>query len=282
MLQLRNALPTQRRLRVLPLRAHNRGSPTPARTPPMPDPTPDLPPDRIHLRDYLIEAEIGAFAAEHGSRQRLRFTLEAGLSRRSAGAGDDVDRVLSYDILVAAVQGGLAERRFDLLEALAEDIAARVLAHSGVAVVAVTVEKLDRVPGALGVSITRSAGGQGRAGRGKAAPALPVLGPGVPDALPQGGAVIVPDAPGLPLPDGGDPAQLALLALDQQAWAIAARLGLGVAASRTELEAAAVAGVAVVWAPARMVREAKDLAPGQRGDPAELARWLTKRFSPDA
>ena len=233
-----------------------------------------LQPDRIHLRDHLVDEEIGAFAAERDRRQRLRFSVEAELARRGAGADDEVDRVLSYDVLVEAVAAGLAAKRFDLLEALAEDIATRILSHPAAAAVTVTIEKLDRVPGALGVTIRRAQGEVMAARRG--AVAVPVLRQGAP--LPPGPMVLVPDAPGLPLPEAGDPVQLALLALDQGAWALAARLGLGVAATRTELEAAAAEGRAVVWAPARMVREARDLPPEDRARPEALAGWLERRL----
>ena len=50
---------------------------------------------------------------------------------------------------------GLADRRYDLLETLAERIAAQVLTYPQAAEVTVTIEKLDRVPGALGVTLTR-------------------------------------------------------------------------------------------------------------------------------
>lgn len=235
-------------------------------------------PDRIHLRDHLVEAEIGAFAGERDRRQRLRFTVEAALTGSTQAAGDDVDRVLSYDVLVAAVADALADRRFDLVEALAEDIAARVLGHPQAGAVRVTVEKLDRVPGALGVTILRQRGEARAADRPM--PQVPVLRQDAApqDTPPQGAAILVPDAPGLPLPATGDPVQLALLALDQGAWALAGRLGLEVAATRTEMEAAAEAGRAVVWAPARMVREASDLAGADRAQPEVLARWLAARL----
>lgn len=236
--------------------------------------------DRIHLRDHLVAVEVGAFADERDRTQRLRFHLDAALDRAGLGAGDEVDRVLSYEILVAAVRDSLAERRFDLLEALAEAIAARVLRHPGVASVRVTVEKLDRVSGTLGVTITRAAA-RTPATQREDKPVPSVLGPE--DwrrnrSRPLEAAILVPEAPGLPLPQDGDSDQIALLALDQGAWSLAGRLGLAVAATRTELQAAAAAGVTVVWAPARMVREASDLAPADRTRPEALARWLARRL----
>lgn len=228
-------------------------------------------PDRIHLRDYVVSAEIGAFQSERGSSQRLRFAIEAALSAPVTGADDQVDRILSYDVLTDAVRDALADRRYDLVETLAERIAAQVLVQPMVTEVSVTVEKLDRGPGALGVTLVRR---QGRETVAAAAARPDVLFRGAPVAVPPGPLVIVPDAPRLPLPHGGDARRIALLALDQAAWALAGQLGLTVADSRTEIDWAAASGLAVVWAPARMVADVSDLP----ADPQVLAPWLAERL----
>lgn len=224
-------------------------------------------PDRIHLRDHVVTAEIGAFQSERGADQRLRFAIEATLAQPVEGADDRVDRVLSYDVLTDAVRDALAERRYDLVETLAERIAAQVLAQPRAAAVTVTVEKLDRGPGALGVTLTRR---QGRVAAATRTVHPDLLFMGADAALPGGALVVVPDAPRLPVPQGGDGRRIALLALDQAAWALAGRLGLSVADSRTEIDWAAGQGAAVVWAPARMVADDPRLPP----DPQVLALWL--------
>ena len=228
-------------------------------------------PDRIHLRDHVVSADIGAFHSERGRPQRLRFAIEAELSEPVIGADDHVDRILSYDVLTDAVKDGLADRRYDLLETLAERIAAQVLIHPRAARVSVTIEKLDRGPGALGVTLVRRAG---RVDAATEAPRPVVLLAGLPVALPSGSVVVVPDAPGLPVPQGGDQRRIALLGLDQAAFALAGRLGLDVAHSRTELDWAAGAGRPVVWAPARMAADVPNLP----ADPAVLALWLADRL----
>lgn len=228
-------------------------------------------PDRIHLRDYLVSVEIGAFQTERGHPQRLRFNIDVDLATHVVGVNDEVDRILSYDILTGAVAAGLADRRYDLLETLAEKIAAQVLAHPRAAQVSVSVEKMDRIPGALGVTLVR------RQARVEADPVLApirVLFHGRDVELPPGALVLVPDAPGLPLPQGGNAREIALLALDQAAWALAGRLGLTVADNRTELDWAATEGRAVVWAPTRMLRDVAGLA----ADPQAAAFWLAERL----
>ncbi|MBP6678809.1 MAG: dihydroneopterin aldolase, partial [Paracoccus sp.] len=135
----------------------------------------------------------------------------------------------------------------------------------------ITVEKLDRVPGALGVTLVRR---QARVEAQEMGAPIRVVFHGADLTLPQGAVALVPDAPGLPLPQGGNPREIELLALDQAAWALAGHLGLTVADSRTELDWAATEGRAVVWAPARMVRDVAGLPP----EPHALALWLAERL----
>ncbi|WP_347138303.1 dihydroneopterin aldolase [Paracoccus sp. SSK6] len=230
-------------------------------------------PDRIHLRDHITQAEIGAFQSERGRTQRLRFSLTVDL-RDPVDAGDDhVDRILSYDVLVQAVDTALADQRYNLVETLAERIAAEVLAHPQAARIVVTVEKLDRGPGALGITISRDAGRMAVAAQHW--PVRMVV--GQPAMLPEGAVVLLPEAPAGPVPQGGDPRRLALLALDQAAWILAATLGVEVAETRTELDAAIRDERPVVWAPARLAVEAPGVAP----EAPALAFWLAPRLSAD-
>lgn len=230
-------------------------------------------PDRIHLRDYVVSAEIGAFQTERGQTQRLRFNIEVELAQHVTGVDDEVDRILSYDVLTGAVAAGLADRRYDLLETLAEMIAAQVLAHPRAAQVSVTIEKLDRIPGALGVTILRR---QPKVRAARADAAIRVIFHGAEIALPQGGLALIPDDLGLPLPKAAAHGrEIALLALDQAAWVLAGRLGLTVADSRTELDWAASEGRAVVWAPMRMARDVADLP----AEPQALAIWLATKLN---
>lgn len=229
------------------------------------------PADRIHLRDYIVAADIGAFQTERGHDQRLRFNLTVELSLPVKGVNDEVDRILSYDILTGAIASGLSDRRYNLLETLAEKIAAQVLDHPRAALVEITIEKLDRVPGALGVTLVR------RAARVEAetdAIAPSVLFHACDGDLPDGPLVIVPDAPGLPLPSGGNERRIALLAMDQAAWALAGRLELHVADSLTELNWAMSEGQRVVWAPYRMTSDEAGLP----ADPHALTFWLATRL----
>lgn len=232
-------------------------------------------PDRIHLRDHVVSTDIGAFQSERGRNQRLRFALSVDLRADVSGAGDEVDRILSYDVLTQAIDTALADQRYNLVETLAERIAAEVLAHPAAARIEVTVEKLDRGPGALGITISRDAA---RVAAAPPRPPVDLLVWAAPAQLSPGAVVIVPGVGTAPDAGGATGAtaarRIALLALDQAAWALADMLGLEIAETRTELDAAIQARLAVVWAPARLAADAPEA--GDR--PEQMAFWLAGRL----
>ncbi|MDB6177038.1 dihydroneopterin aldolase [Paracoccus sp. Z330] len=230
-------------------------------------------PDRLHLRDYVISAEIGAFQSERGQTQRLRFNLCVELRETVSGKGDEVDSILSYDVLTQAVENALSDQRYDLVETLAERIAAEVLGHPAAAMIDVCVEKLDRGPGALGVSIRRKSGRIALAQTARTWRVLVWDQPARTDT--EIATIILPPYPPHPRPVGSSSQrQIDLLAIDQAAWALADRLGLSVARSRTELDHAIDTDSTVVWAPARLAGDHVDAGDAQ----ASLAFWLAERL----
>lgn len=110
--------------------------------------------DVIFVRDFLANAEIGAYAHERGVQQRLRFNIEASVARAAAPA-DDLRAIVSYDVILDAVRIVVGRGHVDFIETVAEEVAAIVLRHPRVQSVRVRVEKLDVVAGAVGVEIVR-------------------------------------------------------------------------------------------------------------------------------
>lgn len=111
--------------------------------------------DRIFLRDYLREVEIGVLEEEHGVGQRLAFDIE--LEVRTAPARDEMGEVVSYVSLVDAVEELADGPRLQLLETFAERLAERCLADPRAVRVHVRIAKLDRLEGGarFGIAITR-------------------------------------------------------------------------------------------------------------------------------
>lgn len=250
--------------------------------------------DRISLRDHVLSVEIGAFQAERGISQRLRFNLVVEVQTLAGALGDDVDQVVSYDALTDAIDTALSDQRLDLLETLAERIAALVLQDPRAARIFVRIEKLDRGPFALGVEIVRRSGEVIATGTGlDAVPLQVVLVPhdigdrlgGALDALTAEAVpsvlIALPD-PAAILPDADHALarrRIALLGLDQAAWVLGGRdPRCLVVSSRTEIEWAAGQGQITVCAPSKIVVDAVEGAPEDVTDARAVADWLAAGF----
>lgn len=243
------------------------------------------PPDRISLRDHVVEADIGAFQQERGQTQRLRFNIAVELRPHQGADTDDVDRILSYDKLTGAIAAELAAERLNLLETLADRVAARILAEPQALRVFLRIEKLDRGPGALGVEIVRSgaAPAPGGPATGAAAPRILFVPPDLADVgrlLSPGPVILALALPDLlrPAADGAAGLRIALLEIEQAAWALAAHEPrLTVVSTRTEIDWAIDQGNAIVWAPSKLVCDTPG-APGEVGNGLPLAVWLAEQL----
>lgn len=111
--------------------------------------------DKIFVNHYLKEIEIGAFQSERGCTQRVEFNVCLEIKPPTRELNDNVDRALSYEIIIDAIDCELATQRFNLLETLAEKVATRCLLEPRVIRAEVQIEKLDRVTGSLGIRISR-------------------------------------------------------------------------------------------------------------------------------
>ena len=259
--------------------------------------------DRISVRDYVVEVEIGAFQSERGVRQRIRFNVVLEVAATTAAQDDDVDKVISYDTITEAIDMQLADERINLLETLAERVAERCLADRRAVRAFVRIEKLDRIPGTLGVEIVRSQ-------RGDDVPMLrkietrpasdPIPHPLVvmisnealsSHALPAWlDAIAAHDLPAIiclemvasPTPTAANKLaqhRIDLLAIEQNAWMLAGRdKRCVVVESRTELDWALKHGQLSVWAPSKIVLDAVETPRADARHPAELALWFADHF----
>jgi 7,8-dihydroneopterin aldolase/epimerase/oxygenase len=244
--------------------------------------------DRISLRDHVVEVDIGAFQQERGHRQRVKFNVVVEVRPSPAPLDDDVDRILSYDRITFAIAAELAAERLNLLETLAERVAERILTEPQALRVFLRIEKLDVGPYALGVEIVRDRA-TARHPRPDDArhPVVVHLDNAMIMAVDLGARLDALTAEGAPLILTLGPADLAtpktghgptqrridLLAIEQNAWVLAARdPRCVVVASRTEIDWAIRRGQTVVWAPSKLVLDTPNGPRGQ--DPLVLSMWL--------
>lgn len=255
------------------------------------------PPDRISLRDYEVEVEIGAFQAERGATQRVRFNIVVEVRPVSGPVNDDVDQILSYDTITDAIHAELSSERLNLLETLAERIADYILAEPLAQRVFVRIEKLDRGPGALGVEIVR----QREAEKPRLVENDPhhwvaprvvflsnaaIMHPDLSrwlDRLEQDAApVILAVGPAdQPAPQAGHvmaQRRIDLLAIEQNAWVLAGRdARCVVTGTRTEIDWATKHRHMIVWAPSKMVLDAVDGPSAQPRDTQALIEWFAQQ-----
>ncbi|TNF63367.1 MAG: diguanylate cyclase [Rhodobacteraceae bacterium] len=254
--------------------------------------------DRISLRDHVVSVEIGAFQAERGTTQRICFNVVVEVTPLAEPIDDDVDRILSYDRVTEAIQHALAEERLNLLETLAERVAERILLEPQAVRAFVRIEKLDRGPGALGVEIVRT--------RAQVHPDLAAQDRPHPRLVFLSNAAIASDrlgswidqlqrdrhplilcvgAPDLPAPQTGHrmtQARIDLLAIEQNAWVLAARdPRCVVVETRTELDWAMKNGRISVWAPSKIVLDAVERPSAHPRDAVALAAWFAETFEAD-
>lgn len=248
--------------------------------------------DRISLRDYTVEVEIGAFQAERGKLQRVRFNIVVEVTPLTGEIDDDVDRILSYDRVTEAISAELDAERINLLETLAARVAERILLEPQAERVFVRIEKLDRGPFALGVEIVRSRDGLYHAGQDHVEAPHPrvvhLSNPAIASdnlkgwidelAAQEAPLVLCVGAHDLPSPQTGHAMtqrRIDLLAIEQNAWTLAARdHRCKVVSTRTELDWAMKNGQICIWAPSKIVLDAVDGPSASARDAVALAVWF--------
>ena len=254
--------------------------------------------DRISLRDHIVDVEIGAFQSERGNKQRVCFNIVVEVKPFQNKLEDDVDRILSYDKVTEAITTELSVERLNLLETLADRISDRILSEPQAIRVFVRIEKLDRGPGALGVEIVRS--NEMKQVRSMAledirlnCPKIIVLSnkafesvelKNCIDELERLGRSSI-FCVGLPSENYSKVTQkqvqrrIDLLAIEQNAWKLAAYdKRCVVVETKTELDWAIKNGQISVWAPAKMLLDAKNLPNFDLQNPLPLSEWLANEF----
>jgi len=121
--------------------------------------------DIIFLHELKVETTIGIWEWERKIRQTVVIDLDMSADTGNAAATDSVDDTLNYKLVAKRVQQFVAESSFQLVETLAERIAAIVRDEFDVAWVRVRVNKPGAIRGARGVGVliergTRPVAGQ--------------------------------------------------------------------------------------------------------------------------
>ncbi len=105
----------------------------------------------VFVRDLMLDALIGVHRHEKRQHQRVRVNLD--LAVREGDAKDRLDAVVCYEKIVVGVRALVGEGHVNLVETLAERIAALCLQDARVQSARVRVEKLDVFEDAASVGV---------------------------------------------------------------------------------------------------------------------------------
>ncbi|MGI9348858.1 MAG: dihydroneopterin aldolase [Amylibacter sp.] len=255
--------------------------------------------DRISIRDYIKEVEIGAFQVERDLTQRVKFNVVVEVAPSSSSSSDDVDDILSYDMIIEAIDDQLNFERLNLLETLAERVSDQILSHNQAIRVFTRIEKLDRIPGSLGVEIVRDRKNsiEEKAIENSYSEPLVVY---ISNEIIQSNelkrwldAIVKNDKPTILCVEAlefkdqvsielNTLHRIELLSIEQSAWRLAGMDSRCVVVdTRTELDWSLKNNELSVWAPSKMILDSLN-KPSLNSGPLDLAIWLAGELSVDS
>lgn len=113
--------------------------------------------DKVFISELRVETVIGIYDWERKIRQPVSVDLEMGTDIRRAAATDHIDDTLNYKAVAKRISAFVGASEYQLVETLAEHIAAIVLDEFAVTWVKVRLSKPGAVRGSkdVGVEIVR-------------------------------------------------------------------------------------------------------------------------------
>lgn len=109
----------------------------------------------VFVRDLVLECSIGIHPHEHESVQRVRVNLDLAVREGETNGhlDDDIGNVVCYEKLTDGVRELVSRGHVNLVETLAEDVAAMCLGDKRVRSARVRIEKLDIMKDAVSVGV---------------------------------------------------------------------------------------------------------------------------------
>ena len=107
----------------------------------------------IFVRDLALIAMVGIYEHEKKPPQRILVNIDCAVQEMGGPLEDNIKNVVSYEKVVKDVKAIVQDGHVNLVETLAEKIAAKVMRNKAVRRVRVRVEKLDIIPEASSVGI---------------------------------------------------------------------------------------------------------------------------------
>ncbi len=113
--------------------------------------------DTIFLNEFKAKTIIGIYPWERKVKQTIQIDLEIALPSSLACQSDNIKDALDYALVTKRINEILANKKFSLLEALAEHIAQTILVEFNSPWIKISITKLGIIPGIkkVGVCIER-------------------------------------------------------------------------------------------------------------------------------
>lgn len=108
---------------------------------------------RTIVRDLVLSSSIGVYDEERLAPQPIRVSLELTAVSPDDPMAEDLGQVVDYAALTGRVRELVGSRHFDLVETLAEALAALCLEESRVTSARVRIEKPNAIADAAGVGV---------------------------------------------------------------------------------------------------------------------------------
>jgi FolB domain-containing protein len=96
---------------------------------------------QIRIHQLAVEAIVGTREDEQAAPQPLRLNVTFEFDATAAVAGDDLTEAVDYDTMCRAIAARLAERKYALIETLAQDVMTLVVNDGRVVSAIVEVQK---------------------------------------------------------------------------------------------------------------------------------------------
>ena len=109
--------------------------------------------DIVFLHEMKVDTVIGIWEWERKIRQTVVIDLEMAADIRKAAASDSIDDALNYKRVAKRLQEFVVDSEFQLVETLAERVAAIVMDEFGVSWVRVKLNKPGAIRGARDVGV---------------------------------------------------------------------------------------------------------------------------------
>jgi dihydroneopterin aldolase len=113
--------------------------------------------DTVFIQQLAVKTTIGVYDWEKKIKQQLLLDIEMSSNITDAASSDNIDDTIDYASVASTITCFIEQNSFELIETVAEKVAAIILDEFAVSQVSITLEKPGAVENAhtVGVRITR-------------------------------------------------------------------------------------------------------------------------------